>query len=190
MSEFPILETGRVILRAFQVTDAPAVFDILSRDEVTRYHNLETMRSIEPAEHLVAVRIGLFPKGIGIRWAATLRERPDLVIGSCGYFNLNEASQMAEIGYDLHPDYWHKGIMREAVRAIIVYGFSDAFFFHLNRIEATTYPEHAASIKLLLSQGFQSEGIRREYGIWKGQTHDLSSFSLLRRDWLVINAIK
>ena len=49
MDEFPVLETERLLLREFQPGDAPAVFDIFSRDEVTRYNNLETMHSIAPA---------------------------------------------------------------------------------------------------------------------------------------------
>ena len=69
--------------------------------------------------------------------------------------------------------------------AIIGYGFSEEFRFRLNRIEAITTMEHEASVGLLKKLGFQEEGIRREYGYWKGQCHDVRSFSLLRWDWNV-----
>ena len=74
--------------------------------------------------------------------------------------------------------------MTEVLTAIIHFGYSDSFFFPLNRIEALTYVEHEISIKLLRKLSFQEEGIRREYGNFKGAFHDLRSFSLLRRDWM------
>jgi ribosomal-protein-alanine N-acetyltransferase len=141
------------------------------------------MQSLEPAEKIVEMRASMFGKGWGIRWGIVLKAQTVTVIGSCGYYNLNSGYHSAEIGYDLHPDYWRRGIMTEALAAAIAYGFGDGFFFHLNRIEAVTYPEHTASTALLRKLGFQEEGIRREGGYWKNQYHDLRVFSLLRRDW-------
>ena len=184
MSAFPILQTKRLVLRKFRRSDAQAVFEIFSQDVVTRYHNVETMQSIGQAEKLVEARASAFERGLGVRWGVVLRGRGDSVIGSCGYYNLNEVNRSVEIGYDLHPAYWRQGIMTAALRAAIDYGFSEGFFFWLNRIEALTYVDHEASVGLLRKLGFQAEGIRREYGYWKGAAHDLRSFSLLRRDWL------
>ena len=183
MSEFPILQTKRWTLREFRRSDAQAVFEIFSQQVVTRYHNVETMQFLEQAEKLVKARASVFERGLGVRWGIVLREQGDRVIGSCGYYNLSKANRSVEIGYDLHPAHWRQGIMAEALRAVIDYGFSDAFPFWLNRIEALTYVDHEASAGLLRRLGFQGEGIRREYGHWKGQSHDLRSFSLLRRDW-------
>jgi ribosomal-protein-alanine N-acetyltransferase len=183
MSIFPVLQTERLVLREFRKSDVHAVFDIFSQDIVTMYHNAETMQSIEQAEKIVGVRASLFERGLGIRWGITLREQRDITIGSCGYYSLNRAYRSVEIGYDLHPVYWRQGIMTEALTAAINYGFGEKFFFHLNRIEALTYVGHDSSAALLKKLGFQEEGIRREYGYWKGQFHDLRSFSLLHRDW-------
>ena len=183
MADFPILTTERLILREFRPTDAAAVFSILSREIVTRYHNLDVMKTVNEAQDLVASRAGWWPTGIGVRWAIALNEQPDTVIGSCGVYNLNKAFCSLEIGYDLHPAYWRRGIMTEVLTAAIGYCYSQAFLFPLNRIEALTYVEHIASIALLAKLGFQEEGIRREYGYWKNRFHDLRSFSLLRRSW-------
>jgi ribosomal-protein-alanine N-acetyltransferase len=184
MKSFPVLITKRLVLREFQASDAVAVFDIFSQDIATRYHNLETMLSVERAKKVVAARSSLFENGIGIRWGIALKDRPDIIIGSCGYYHLNRAFRSAEMGYDLHPAFWRQGFMTEALTAAIDHGFSDRYFFRLNRVEALTYLQHEASVGLLKKLGFQEEGIRREYGYWKGQFHDLRSFSLLRRDWV------
>lgn len=183
VGKFPVLETERLVLRAFRPSDAPAVFDIFSKEIVTRYTLMETMNAVEQAENLVETRSGLFGKGLGIRWGIVLREHRDELIGSCGYYNLHSAYRSAEIGYDLHPSYWGQGFMTEALTAAINHGFGDEFFFHLNRIVALTYVGHDASIAVLRKLGFQEEGIRREAGYWKGQFHDLRSFSMLRMDW-------
>lgn len=182
MTTFPALETERLLLREFGPADVPAVFDIFSRDEVTRYHNVATMKALEEAEKLVEARSGLFARGLGMRWALVLK-RGDGAIGSIGYYNLDRANRSVEVGYDLHPDMWHKGIMTEALTAVIDYGFGGDFTYGLNRIEALTYVEHEASRRLLERLHFAEEGIRREYGWWKGGPHDLRCFSLLRRDW-------
>ncbi len=181
---FPTLETDRLLLRAFSYEDAEAVFEIFSLDEVTRFHNLETMAGVSEAERLVAARIALYEHSMGVRWAITFTKAPDKAIGSCGLFSLNRAFRSAEVGYDLHPDYWNNGLVTEALSAILDYGYSHHFFFALNRVEAVTDPAHDVSIHVLRKLGFTEEGIRREYGYWKGHFHDLRAFSLLRRDWV------
>jgi ribosomal-protein-alanine N-acetyltransferase len=183
MIKFPVLQTERLVLRGFRNSDAPAVLNSFSQDMVTKYHNAETMQSIEEAEKLVKARASLFERGLGIRWGIALREQRDVIIGSCGYYNLNKGFRSVEIGYDLHPVHWRQGIMTEALTAVINHGFGEGFFFPLNRIEALTHVEHEASAALLERLGFQEEGVRREYGYWSGRFHDLRSFSLLREDW-------
>ena len=183
MGDFPVLQTPRLVLREFRQSDVPAVFDIFSRDEVTRYHNRETMDFLNQAEEMVFARVSLFEEGFGVRWGIVMKQEEDTVVGSCGFYHLNKANDSVEVGCDLHPAYWRQGIMTEALSAVIEYAFSERFFFWLNRIEALTYLEQEASIGLLKKLGFKEEGIRREYGHWKGDRHDLRSFALLRRDW-------
>ena len=73
--------------------------------------------------------------------------------------------------------------MQEALTAILNFGYSQRFPFHLNRIQALTFLENEASIRLLGKLGFQEEGVRRAYAFFKGSFHDLRCFSLLRADW-------
>lgn len=183
MADFPILTTERLILREFRPDDAPAVFAIFSREVVTRYHNLERMQSPAEAQALVERRLALWTDGIGARWAIALGAQPAASIGSCGYYNANAVSRSIEIGFELHPGHWRRGIMSEALNAMIDHCFSDGFAFPLNRIEALIDVAHIASLGLLSKLGFQEEGIRREYAYWKSRFHDLRAFSLLRRDW-------
>ncbi|MBN1261984.1 MAG: GNAT family N-acetyltransferase [Anaerolineae bacterium] len=183
MKTFPILKTQRLVLREFALTDAAAVLDSFTREKVTRFHNVSTMLDIEEAKALVKARKKAFTTGRGIRWAIALREHGRQGIGSCGYYNFNRSFHSAEIGYDLHPDFWGRGIMTEALTAIIDFGYSDPFDFHLNRIQALTHPENRASIALLRRLGFHEEGLLRAYGFWKDSYQDVQCFSLLRSEW-------
>jgi ribosomal-protein-alanine N-acetyltransferase len=183
MNQFPVLKTKRLVLREFQTSDAEAVFDIFSRDRVTRYVDTATMHSVEEAAKKIRDRIDLFRNEQGLRWGITLQGQEDIVIGSCGLYLLNRAWFSCEIGYELHPQYWRGGIMTEALTAIINFAYSGRFFFPLNRIQALTYLDNEASAGLLKGLGFQEEGVWRAYGYWKNQFHDLRCFSLLRREW-------
>ena len=180
---FPTLTTKRLVLREFQSSDSQAVFKIFSYEGVTRYHNVDTMTEIEQAERIVASRMGLFPNQWGVRWAITHRDDVDTVIGSCGFYMANKEFRSTEIGFELHPDYWRRGLMTETLSAVLNMGFSERFFFELNRVQALTSQENIASINLLQKFGFQHEGILREYGYWNNCFHDLRMYSLLRREW-------
>lgn len=184
MSTFPTLETERLVLREFRPGDAPAVLDIYSREKVTRTLDRAPMTALSQAETKVRARIRIFERGQGIRWAITLRGQDDTAIGSCGYYLLNREWHSCETGYELHPHYWRQGFMTEALTTIIDFAYSDRFFFPLNRIQALTHTFSQPSIGLLTKLGFQPEGIRREYGYWLDQYHDLCAFSLLRCEWL------
>lgn len=180
---FPVLETDRLILRQFTDADALDVFDIFSQEAVTRYHNVARMYSLEQAINLIRRRKRLFVTAQGVRWAIARRDRPERAIGSCGYYALSFGNLSAEIGYDLHPDHWRQGLMTEAVRAMLAWGFDGNFFFSLNRVQALTHPDNTASCRLLTKLGFRREGVLRDYGYWTNRFHDLACYSLLCREW-------
>lgn len=180
---FPTLTTERLVLREFKPSDAPAVFEIFSYEGVTRYHNVDTMTSLDQAEKIVARRIRLFSNQWGVRWAITHRDDVHIVLGSCGFYMTNKDFRSAEIGFELHPDYWRRGLMSETLTAALNFGYSSRFFFELNRVQALTSLENIASINLLKNFGFQPEGVLREYGYWNERFHDLRMFSVLRKEW-------
>ena len=46
------------------------------------------------------------------------------VIGSICYWRLLKQHYRAEIGYALHPQYWKKGLMKEAILKVLDYGYN------------------------------------------------------------------
>jgi len=141
------------------------------------------MKVIEEAERSVRSRMSLFTNGFGFRWAITPKDDPDRLIGSCGYFSVRRGTATVEMGYELHPDYWQKGFMTEALRAVIDYSYGDQVLLPVHRIEALVMPGNTGSVRLLEKLGFKNEGLRREFGFWKGRHQDVILFALLRSEW-------
>jgi len=179
LNEFPRLETENLVLRQIQLSDAEAVLKVFSDASVTKYHDLDAATRLEQAQFLINRRAELFKSGQRIRWGIA-RKIDDVIVGSCGYSSWVKNSFRAEVGYELARIHWRKGIMTEALRAIVNFGFKE---MGLNRIEAMVMLENIASTRLLEKLGFEEEGILREYGYWKGSFHDLKLFSILKKSW-------
>lgn len=175
---FPVLETERLILKEIRVQDAAAIFQIFSSEEMMRYYGQFPMESIEETNHLITKFNENFISDKGIRWAITLKEE-NRFMGTCGYHNWNRKHARAEIGYELSMESWGKGLMSEALKEMIAYGFES---MNLNRIEALVYPENGASIRSLEKQGFKKEGLLEGYAFYRDVYQDLLMFSLLKKN--------
>lgn len=176
VSMFPNLETERLILRELTREDAESVFNCFSNEEVTRYYGLEPFKEIQQAENLVILFSNNFTGKRGVRWGIERKETKG-IIGTIGFNLWSPNHRRAEIGYEIHPDYWRKGYTQEAVTEIVSYGFEH---MGLTRIGAVVFTENEASNKLLTKIGFQQEGILRDYMYQNGQAHDTFVYSILK----------
>lgn len=175
MKIFPDLETPRLWLRQATEADADAIFSLFSDPRVTEFHDLDTFTHLDEARAVVERRKVGFETDRGIRWAIAIKPSNSL-IGSCG-FTWDRASNLAEVGYELASHYWRKGIMTEALSAILTYGFEVE---GLDNIIAEVMLENVASQQLLKKLGFQSQGVLKNRGFWKEKHHDLEQFLLSR----------
>ncbi|MGN7763373.1 GNAT family N-acetyltransferase [Paenibacillus helianthi] len=180
MSQFPILETERLILRQLKQDDAREVFQYFSLDEVTKFYDLESFTTINQAEALIGRWNQKFEENQGFRWGITLKS-DHRVIGTCGFHGWMKKHSKAEIGYELTPEYWRKGIMTEANQKIIEFGFNE---LRLNRIEAFVEPENLSSRKVLEKKGFCEEGVLKEHYFWGNRFVDVVIYALLKKDYL------
>jgi [ribosomal protein S5]-alanine N-acetyltransferase len=179
-STFPTLETSRLTLREITPDDADAIFRMRSDAEVTKYNSVPTLVTTEQAHELIESMAKGYREKQELRWGITLKN-DDAIIGMCGYNDWTRQDYRASIGYDLTRSYWGQGIMPEALRAIITFGFER---MSLNRVEADTSAANTASIHVLQKLGFQQEGLLREQYFENGAFHDLMLFSLLHREFM------
>ena len=173
---FPTLSTPRLTLRQIRTEDAAAVFGLFGDAEVTRYYDLDTFTEPLQAEELIERFQRRFDHRIGLRWGLALNETPDNLIGTCGYNLWVQPAHRGLVGYDLARDHWRRGLMAEALAAVLTFGFTA---MGLNRVEALTFPQNTASKSLLDKLGFQAEGLLREYEFIKGAAQDMAIYSLL-----------
>lgn len=179
-SHFPVLKTQRLLLRELTPQDAEAVFHIRGNYEVTRYNIGPAYQHLQQASELIDGISNGFRDYIDLRWGITHRENPQWVIGMCGYNYWSRNDHRASIGYDLARDHWGQGIMSEALRAVLQFGFTQ---MDLNRVEADTDTRNHASQRVLEKLGFKSEGVLREQFYDGDGFYDLALFSLLRREY-------
>lgn len=178
---FPTLETERFILRRIDVHDAKEIFDYFSKDEVTRYYDLDSFTDIHQAIELIKRWDQRFEDRQGIRWGIAGKEDNKLV-GSCGYHSWAKEHFKAEIGFEVAPQFWRKGIITEVLKPILAYGFQH---MQLHRVEAYYDPANTASKKSLEKAGFRYEGLLRECMFEKGQFVDAEICSILSKDFVI-----
>jgi ribosomal-protein-alanine N-acetyltransferase len=179
--DFPQLETKRLMLKEISEIDCKDIFEIFSDEDVLKYYDIEPLKTFEEANNLIHLLDRRFKNKKGIRWGIHLKDTNKLV-GTCGYQSLNIQSLRAEIGYEMSKDFWGQGLMKEALKAIIDFGFNN---LSLNRIQALVESDNKNSIHLLHRIEFCEEGILREYECCKGIFKDLTILSLLKSDYLL-----
>lgn len=172
------LSTNRLTLRRVTADDSPHLLAYLSKPEVVRHMGLDPFTSLEDALEEIAWYDSILEEGTGVRWGITLTGQNE-VIGSCGFLNVSAKHQRAEIGFELSSDYWGRGIVGEALRAVVRHGFAQLGF---HRIEALVEPANTASQQLLERVGFTREGLLRGYEFTRGKYDDLYMYSLLETD--------
>jgi ribosomal-protein-alanine N-acetyltransferase len=176
---FPRLETERLILREIVSADADDLFHIFSDAETMRYWSCRPYTSVEQARSLIADTAEAMHCGAGIHWAITLRS-DERLIGKCGYNEWRNRHRRGNISYIIAREHWGKGIVSEALRAVLDYGFDH---MNLHSVEAAVTPGNDASARILERLGFRLEGHLRE-SFWADDMFvDSLIYSLLRRDW-------
>lgn len=168
------LRTPRLILRQLEKGDAKTLHSVFADAQTMQYWWRAPHQVL--AETQAAVALNAEQGGECACWAITTDGDTAL-----GWINLrNKREGVAEVGYILNRDHWRQGYAREALSAIIDYGFTVP---RLRRIAADVDPDNAASVALLRSLGFVLEGHLR--GEWETHigTRDSLIFGLLADEW-------
>ncbi len=177
-SPFPELSSERLLLRKISKKDANEMFILRSDEDVLRYLGREPTATIKEVEEFIDSVNKNIEENDSILWGIALHNNPAIVIGTICLWNFKKESFRAEIGYLLHPIHWRKGIMKEAIRCVIDYGFN---VLRLHSIEAQLSPDNIASAAVLESTGFTKEGHLKESFYFKGEFGDTAIYSRLNK---------
>ena len=171
---FPFLETERLVLRQITLNDAKDLFALRTDMNVMRYIDRPIPKVIGDVETLINNMNDLTMR---IQWSIELKENKKF-LGTIGYHRIEKENYRAEVGYMLHPDYWNTGLMSEALKVVIDFGF-DKIKFH--SIEANINPANEISRKILKKFGFVKEAYFKENYFFNGKFLDSEIYSLLKR---------
>jgi [ribosomal protein S5]-alanine N-acetyltransferase len=181
--QFPVLFTERLELRAFEEQDIQSVFDLRTDKLAMKYMDTPLFENLSDAAAFVSKQEASYDYQQGLVWALCERKSRKW-IGYCGFWRIVHEHGKAEVGYVLQNEYTGQGIMSEALRVILEYGFEQ---LGVHRIEANTNPHNIASVSLLKKFGFRQEAHLREDYFHGGQFLDSFVFGLLRSEW---NSVK
>lgn len=175
LNPFTELCTERLHLRQVKKSDTPEVLVFRSDDRIMLYLDRAKLQSVAEAEEFIAVMNKAIDENNGITWGICLKNA-DKLIGTIGLWRFIKQNHRAEIGYTLHPDFWGQGLMQEAMKAVIDYGFQK---LNLHSIEANINPDNQASRRQLEKHGFVQEAHFKEDYYFQGKFLDSVIFSLL-----------
>ncbi len=178
--DLPSLETDRLILRKLTLEDATDVFEYAREPDVARYLTWEPHRSIDDSKGFLNFMIERYKDNQVSDWGIVLKENNKL-IGTVGFIRWSPDNFRAEVGYALSKEYWGQGMMTEAVKEIMKFGFDK---MELNRIEGRTWIENIGSQAVLKKAGMTFEGTMREQIFLKGKYVDHTLYSILKKEYV------
>lgn len=149
-SHFPNLSTNRLVLRQMKYDDKEAIFALRSDEKVSKFINRPLANSIDEAlEYISMINEGI-EQNKWILWGITLKDS-DRLIGTICLWNFSKEQSKGEVGYELSPTFQGKGIMQEAIKAVLEFGFEN---LQLQSIEGVVNEMNEKSIQLLEKNQF------------------------------------
>lgn len=174
----PTLETSRLVLRAFRMTDVEAVRLLADDVDVARNTlNIPHPYEREDAEAWIASHPDQLQRGEAATYAVTAPAEGG-VVGAVGLI-VEAEHERGELGYWIGRPYWGRGYATEAAAAVVRWGFRS---LGLHRIHASHFPRNPASGRVLRKIGMRHEGTLRQHVKKWDEFVDLERFGLLRSE--------
>lgn len=175
-----MLQTERLILRRFVESDAETMFqDWASSAENLTYVTWNPHPVVGVTRNSIRNWIASYANPNYYKWVICLKEKPEQVIGDISIVEMDETDSSCEIGYVLGKDYWGRGIMTEALKAVLDFCFTQAGFQKVRARYASLNP---ASGRVMEKAGMSylktiSNGVER-----KDCVADLIYYQISRED--------
>ncbi len=162
-----ILQTERLVLRPLRLEDVDNLV-AMTAGPAHRPEFLLFRQTRETAKRMIWASVFngqnkcFETKRFGIQVAGDVQ-----LIGHIVLF-ISRHDQIGNLGYELHPDFWNRGFMTEAIRRVLAFGFEEC---GLERISAGADLENVGSWRAMEKAGMVREGllqrVRRYEGVWR-----------------------
>jgi ribosomal-protein-alanine N-acetyltransferase len=172
---FPQIKTERLVLRRTLGADLNQLFLIRSNPQIMNAIDKEPAETLQDAKLLLDKMDTLINECGGIIWAICLKE-DNIQIGNISFHVISKEHHRAELGYVLLPHFHRRGIMKEAIVALLDFGFNTLKF---HSVEAKINPINIASKSILEKNGFIKEAHFKENFYFRNKYSDTAIYSLL-----------
>lgn len=177
--QFTPIQTARLTLRPFTVSDIPELVPLIGAHEVA----VTTLRIPHPysesdAHDFLKMVEDHLAEGRGLHLGIFVRDT-GLLCGGIG-LTIQQDHRRAELGYWLGVPYWGNGYATEAATALVDYGFR---ILGLHRIFAGYFAGNRASGNVLKKIGMRHEGTERGHILKWGRFIDIEVHAMLASDW-------
>ena len=172
------ITTERLKLRRFTVEDAQEMYDNWASDpRVTKYLSWEPHTSPEATAALLREWVKSYENDNCYNW---VMEYEGHCIGTISVVRQSDRNESAELGYDLGCNYWNKGLMTEAAKAVIRFLFEEV---GCHRVVIRHAVKNPASGRVAQKCGLTYEGTHREtFKSRDGEFLDIAEYAILKTD--------
>ena len=177
-ASLPVLAGSRCVLRELRVEDAPALFAMLTPDEVSRFIS-PPPATLQGFEQFIA-------------WTQRERERgnyicygvvPEGMATAIGLFQLRSLEPgfgSCEWGFAIGSQFWGTGLFADAAKLVLDFGVE---VVGSQRFEARAAVANGRGNGALRKIGAVQEGVLRRSFLRNGRYHDQVLWSILAEDW-------
>lgn len=174
------IETDRLILRRYVIEDADAMYKNWASDsEVTKFLTWQPHSSVEVSRGIIENWLKEYSDEKYYHWAIVLKDNGNEPIGGISVVHMNEDISMVHIGYCLGRAWWRRGIMSEALKAVMDFMFDTV---EVNRVESRHDPMNPNSGKVMQKCGMKYEGTLRSADRNNQGICDACYYALLRSE--------
>jgi len=175
------LETDRLKLRKFELTDTEAMYRNWANDSaVTKYLMWPTHTDVSVTQSVLSEWVNKYNDVTFYLWAIVLKSNGNDPIGSISIVKMDDRIEMVHVGYCIGKKWWHQGITSEALSELIRFFFEEV---KVNRIESRHDPKNPNSGKVMKNCGLIYEGTIKQ-GDWNNQgICDYSMYGLVMEDY-------
>lgn len=174
----PTIETRRLNLRAFTLSDAPRVRLLAGEREIAATTALIPHPYPDgEADRWISAHPAAFESGQSVTFAIERREG-SVLIGAIG-LEFHPKHNRAEVGYWIGREFWGQGYATEALKTVLTYGFSRG----VHRIWAEHFAHNPASGRVLQKAGMKHEGTLRHHMVKWDQPVDCEVYGILSTEF-------
>src|SRR5215470_6803971 len=152
----PTIDLDAARLRPLRAADAAALYAYLRDPAVTELTSYPVV-SVPMVEAMIERSLGRWAAGELSKWGVAL-QHDDQLVGTCGFNEWSQVHRWAELAYELAPAHWGKGLMRQAVAAVLQWTYQQD---QVDRVHAYVRVDNSRSQRLLERSGFVREGCLR-----------------------------